>query len=55
MLIIYRMLREDELDDVPLLVLANKQDLLTARSIETIIEQLDLHSMRRYWCKYYYV
>ena len=46
------MLREDELRDVILLVLANKQDLPNAMSVQEITEKLGLNALRdRQWCK----
>ena len=43
---------EDELKDSLLLVLANKQDLPNAMTVEEITEKLDLHSFRdRIWRK----
>ena len=46
------MLNEDELRDVVLLVLANKQDLPNAMSVQEITEKLGLHALRnRLWCK----
>lgn len=48
-----RFLSEDELQDVILLVLANKQDLPNAMSVEEVTEHLKLNSLRnRSWCKY---
>lgn len=45
-----RTLREDELRDVPLLVMANKQDLPNAMSISEITDKLGLHSIKdRQW------
>ncbi|KAL5476140.1 hypothetical protein EMCRGX_G026050 [Ephydatia muelleri] len=44
------MLNEDELRDVVLLVLANKQDLPNAMSVQEITEKLGLHALRnRLW------
>ena len=46
------MLKEDELKDVMLLVLANKQDLPNAMSVQEITEKLGLNALRnRQWCK----
>ena len=46
------MLREDELRDVILLVLANKQDLPNAMGVQEITEKLGLNDLRdRQWCK----
>jgi len=45
-----KMLREDELRDAVLLVLANKQDLPNAMSVAEITDKLHLHDMRsRKW------
>lgn len=44
---INRLLDEDELWEVPMLVLANKQDLPDAVSVPLIAEKLDLHSIRK--------
>ena len=45
-----KMLREDELRDATLLVLANKQDLPNAMSVAEITDKLHLHDMRsRKW------
>jgi signal recognition particle receptor subunit beta len=44
------MLNEDELKDAVLLVLANKQDLPRAMSVEQVTELLDLRNLRfRRW------
>ena len=44
------MLREDELRDAVLLVLANKQDLPQAMSVAEVTDKLGLHSLRsRQW------
>ena len=46
------MLKENELRDVILLVLANKQDLPNAMSVHEITEKLGLNALRdRQWCK----
>jgi len=42
-----RILAEDELRDVPLLVFANKQDLPGACSVQTLIENLQLNKLSR--------
>jgi len=43
-------LNEDELKGIPVLVLANKQDLPSAMSISEITDKLELHSIRnRQW------
>ena len=48
-----RFLSEDELKDCILLVLANKQDLANAMSVEEVTEKMKLNSLRnRNWCKY---
>eukprot|EP00483_Globobulimina_turgida_P002266 UN02268 len=44
-----RVLSEPQLRDVPLLVLANKQDLKTALSVNELTQQLGLPSLRREW------
>eukprot|EP00005_Dracoamoeba_jomungandri_P003184 CAMPEP_0174250304 /NCGR_PEP_ID=MMETSP0439-20130205/515_1 /TAXON_ID=0 /ORGANISM="Stereomyxa ramosa, Strain Chinc5" /LENGTH=179 /DNA_ID=CAMNT_0015330331 /DNA_START=91 /DNA_END=630 /DNA_ORIENTATION=+ len=45
-----KMLREDELREAVLLVLANKQDLPNAMSVAEVTDKLGLHSMRnRKW------
>ena len=45
-----KMLREDELREAALLVLANKQDLPNAMSVAEVTDKLGLHSMRnRKW------
>lgn len=44
------LLQEDKMAGVPLLVFANKQDLINALSAKEIAETLDLHSIRdRQW------
>ena len=51
---IWRMLAEQELKSAPLLVMANKQDLPNAMSVEEITDQLELNKVRdREWCKLY--
>ena len=46
------MLNEVELKDVILLVLANKQDLPNAMSVQEITEKLGLNALKdRQWCK----
>ena len=42
-----RMLNEDELRDIPVLVLANKQDLKNAYSGEQVRKEIDLDSLQR--------
>ncbi len=50
---LWRLLGEDELNEIILLVLANKQDLPNAMSTEEVTEKLDLTSIKeRDWCKY---
>jgi len=45
-----KVLREDELRDATLLVLANKQDLPNAMSVAEVTDKLGLHSLRsRQW------
>jgi len=44
-----KMLREDELRDAAVLVLANKQDLPNAMSVAEVTDKLGLHNMRRKW------
>ena len=45
-----KMLREDELRDACLLVLANKQDLPNAMSVAEVTDKLGLHALRnRKW------
>jgi len=45
-----KVLREDELRDAVLLVLANKQDLPNAMSVAEVTDKLGLHSLRsRQW------
>jgi len=47
---LHKMLREDELRDAALLVLANKQDLPNAMSVAEVTDKLGLHQMRsRKW------
>lgn len=49
---IWRMLGEDELKTALLLVMANKQDLPNAMSVEEITEKLELNKLRdREWRK----
>eukprot|EP00403_Amphidinium_massartii_P028804 CAMPEP_0178402658 /NCGR_PEP_ID=MMETSP0689_2-20121128/16959_1 /TAXON_ID=160604 /ORGANISM="Amphidinium massartii, Strain CS-259" /LENGTH=234 /DNA_ID=CAMNT_0020023573 /DNA_START=68 /DNA_END=772 /DNA_ORIENTATION=+ len=44
---LHQHLAEDELQNLPLLVLANKQDLPQARTVSEVCEMLDLHSLRQ--------
>ena len=47
---LHRMLPEDELQGIPLLVYCNKQDLAKARSISEICDKMGLNSIRnRAW------
>ena len=47
-----RFLSEDELEDCIVLVMANKQDLPNAMSVEEVTEKMELNSLRdRTWCK----
>merc|ERR1719244_669034 len=47
---LHRMLAEDELRDVPVLVFANKQDLPNAMSVHEVTEKLGLNQLRnRKW------
>ena len=45
---LFRMLSEDELKDVALLVLANKQDLPNALSVKNITEKLKLNNIKNH-------
>jgi ADP-ribosylation factor 1/2 len=46
-----KMLREEELRDVPLLVFGNKQDLPFAMSMAEVTDKLGLHAIKdRPWC-----
>ena len=48
-----RFLSEDELKDCILLVLANKQDLPNAMSVEEVTDKMKLTTLKnRNWCKY---
>ena len=50
-----RLLSEDEFKDCILLVLANKQDLANAMSVEEVTDKMKLNLLRnRNWCKYLY-
>ena len=50
-----RFLNEDELQDCIVLVLANKQDLPNAMSVEEVTDKMRLNSLKnRNWCKYLY-
>lgn len=52
---LHRMFGEEQLRDVPVLVLANKQDLPNAMSVNGITDRLELHTIRnRPWCKFIY-
>ena len=44
------LLEEEELAEVPVLILANKQDLLTALTVDELAEELNLAALRsRKW------
>ena len=43
---IHRLMQEEELKDIPMLVMANKQDLPNAMSIAEITDKLDLHKIK---------
>ncbi|CAI9779288.1 unnamed protein product [Fraxinus pennsylvanica] len=45
---LHKMLKDDELGDVPLLVFANKQDLPHVMTVAEITEKLGLYSLRRH-------
>ena len=50
---VWRMMAEDELKDALFLVMANKQDLPNAMSVEEITEKLEMNKIRnREWCKW---
>ncbi len=50
---ISRLLKEDDFQQCPLLVIANKQDLVGALSIAEVADILKLHEIRdRPWCEY---
>jgi len=47
---LFKMLKSEELQDIPLLVLANKQDLPSALKISDLTDQMELHTLRnRKW------
>ncbi len=49
----WRLLSEDELKSAPFLVMANKQDLPNAMSVEEVTEKLELNKITgRVWRKY---
>ena len=49
---LWRVLREDELKDCIVMIMANKQDLPNALSVEEITDKLELHKIKdRNWCK----
>ena len=48
---IERTLGSSELESVPVLVIANKQDLSGAMKTQEITDKLDLHKLKRKWCK----
>ena len=50
---IWRMMAEEELKDALFLVMANKQDLPNAMSVNEITEKLEMNKLRdRKWCKW---
>lgn len=50
---VWQMLAEEELKGCVFLVMANKQDLPNAMSVEEVTEKMELHRMRdREWCKF---
>ena len=40
------LLENDKINGIPLLILANKQDLITAMKADEITDELELHSIR---------
>ena len=49
---LHRFLAEEELRDTSVLVLANKQDLPNAMSVDEITQKLELHSVKNHtWSK----
>jgi len=49
---VWRMLAEEELKSSTFLVMANKQDLPNAMSVQEVTERLDLNKITdRLWCK----
>lgn len=44
-----KLLKEDELRDAVVLVLANKQDLPNAMTVAEVTEKLGIHNLRRPW------
>jgi len=49
---VWRMLAEEELKSSTFLVMANKQDLPNAMSVQEVTERLDLNKITdRPWCK----
>ena len=48
-----RLVREDELKDCCLLIMANKQDLPNAMSVQELTLNLDLGKLPCSWCKPY--
>jgi len=43
------LISDDELQDIPVLVFANKQDLPFAVDVNTLADQLDLYTINRPW------
>lgn len=49
---LWRFLAEDELQDCVVLIMANKQDLPNAMSVEQITDKLELNKIKdKTWCK----
>ena len=44
-----KVLNEPQLRDIPLLVLANKQDLKRAMNVSVLSQKLGLHELKRQW------
>lgn len=44
-----KLLKEDELRDAVVLVLANKQDVANAMTVAEVTEKLGIHNLRRPW------
>lgn len=45
--------QEDELEEIPILILANKQDLPNAMTVREITDELELNKLKGHpWCKY---
>ncbi len=49
---LWRFLKEDELKDAVVLVMANKQDLPNAMSPTEVAEKLEVHKLDRTICKF---